>query len=48
MGSYIEQMSGQIALAKIGIKSRQDYTKILKKLKTVMKFQKLQKNIAQN
>jgi len=33
MGSYIEQMSGQIALAKIGIKSRQDYTKILKKVK---------------
>jgi len=48
MGSYIEQMSGQIALARIGIKSRQDYTKILKKLKTVMKFQKLQKNIAQD
>ena len=33
MGSYIEQMSGQIALAKIGIKSRQDYTKILNKVK---------------
>ena len=33
MGSYIEQMSGQIALARIGIKSRQDYTKILKKVK---------------
>ena len=33
MGSYIEQMSGQIALARIGIKSRQDYTKILNKVK---------------
>jgi len=33
MGSYIEQMSGQIALARIGIKSRKDYTKILNKVK---------------
>jgi hypothetical protein len=33
MGSYIEQMSGQIALARIGIKSRQDYTKVLNKVK---------------
>jgi len=33
MGSYIEQMSGQIALARIGIKSKQDYNKILKKVK---------------
>ena len=33
MGSYIEQMSGQIALARIGIKSRQDYSKILNKVK---------------
>ena len=33
MGSYIEQMSGQIALARIGIKSKKDYTKILNKVK---------------
>ena len=33
MGSYIEQMSGQIALARVGIKSRQDYSKILRKVK---------------
>jgi len=33
IGSYIEQMSGQIALARIGIKSRKDYTKILNKVK---------------
>jgi len=33
MGSYIEQMSGQIALARIGIKSRKDYTKIYNKVK---------------
>jgi len=33
INSYIQQMSGQIALAKIGIKSRQDYNKILKKVK---------------
>jgi hypothetical protein len=33
MGSYIQQMSGQIALARIGIKSRQDYNKIIKQVK---------------
>ena len=33
VGSYIQQMSGQIALARIGIKSRQDYNKIFKKVK---------------
>lgn len=33
IGSYVQQMSGQIALAKIGIKSRQDYNKIIKKVK---------------
>jgi len=33
IGSYVQQMSGQIALARIGIKSRQDYNKILKQVK---------------
>ncbi len=31
--SYIQQMSGQIALARVGIKSRQDYNKIIKTIK---------------
>lgn len=33
MTSYIQQMSGQIALARVGIKSRQDFTKIFSKVK---------------
>jgi hypothetical protein len=33
INSYIQQMSGQIALAKIGIKSKQDYNKIFKQVK---------------
>jgi hypothetical protein len=33
IGSYVQQMSGQISLARIGIKSRQDYNKILKQVK---------------
>jgi hypothetical protein len=33
MGSYIQQMSGQIALARNGIKSVQDYSKIIKQVK---------------
>jgi hypothetical protein len=33
IGSYIQQMSGQIALARNGIKSVQDYSKIIKQVK---------------
>ena len=33
VGSYINQMSGHIAFARTGIKSKQDYNKILKKIK---------------
>jgi len=33
INSYIEQMSGQIALARVGIKSRQDFTKVFSKVK---------------
>jgi len=33
IGSYVQQMSGQIALARNGIKSVQDYSKIIKQVK---------------
>lgn len=33
INSYIQQMSGQISLARVGIKSLQDYKKILKQVK---------------
>jgi len=33
VGSYLEQMSGHLALARVGIKSRKDYNKIINKVK---------------
>jgi hypothetical protein len=33
VGSYLEQMSGHLALARVGVKSRKDYNKIINKVK---------------
>ncbi len=33
VGSYLEQMSGHLALARVGIKSKKDYNKIINKVK---------------
>ena len=33
VGSYLEQMSGNLALARVGVKSKKDYNKIINKVK---------------
>jgi len=33
VGSYLEQMSGHLALARVGVKSKKDYNKIINKVK---------------
>ena len=48
VGAYINQMSGHVAFARVGLKSKNDYQKVLDKIKEGYTIPEVAKNIQQN